>query len=74
MYQILDKARVATLITIGAIVGGLVALFAGGIDYQEFLVGIGATAAGAGVLGHARNQAGHGTGHRRSSGDVPPGR
>lgn len=56
----LNNIPVATLVSIAAIIGGIIALANGSIDFEGFLVGIGATTAGAGVLGHARNGAGHG--------------
>jgi hypothetical protein len=56
----LNDLPVATLVAIAAIVGGIIALINGSIDFDQFLIGIGATTAGAGVLGHARNGAGHG--------------
>jgi hypothetical protein len=56
----LDNVPVATLLTIAAIVGGIIALISGDINYPELLIGIGATTAGSGVLGEARNRAGKG--------------
>ncbi len=56
----LDDLPIATLIAIAAIVGGIIALAGGDITFEQFLVGIGATTAGAGVLGEARNRAGKG--------------
>lgn len=56
----LDNLPVATLIAIAAIIGGIVALAGGDITFDQFLVGIGASSAGAGVLGEARNRAGKG--------------
>jgi len=56
----LDNLPVATLIAVAAIIGGIIALAGGDISFDEFLVGIGATTAGAGVLGEARNRAGKG--------------
>lgn len=56
----LDDLPLATLIAVAAIVGGIIALIGGDITFEQFLVGIGATTAGAGVLGEARNRAGKG--------------
>lgn len=56
----LDNIPLASVIAIAAIVGGIIALIDGSIDFEQFLVGIGATTAGAGVLGEARNRAGKG--------------
>lgn len=56
----LDDLPLASVIAIAAIVGGIIALIDGSIDFEQFLVGIGATTAGAGVLGEARNRAGKG--------------
>lgn len=56
----LDNIPLASVIAIAAIVGGVIALIDGSIDFEQFLVGIGATTAGAGVLGEARNRAGKG--------------
>ena len=42
MNTILDSLPVGTLITLAAIVGGIIALIDGAIDYQELLIGIGA--------------------------------
>lgn len=56
----LDDLPLASVIAIAAIVGGVIALIDGSIDFEQFLVGIGATTAGAGVLGEARNRAGKG--------------
>jgi hypothetical protein len=55
-----DNIPLATVIALAAIVGGIIALISGSIDYQEFLIGIGVTTGGAGVLGEARNRAGRG--------------
>ena len=57
MLNALNQLPVATLIALAAIVGGLIALANGDIDYQEYMIGIGAASAGAGVLGSARVQA-----------------
>lgn len=56
----LNDIPLATVIAVASIIGGVIALANGSIDFQEFLIGIGAASAGAGVLGHARNGAGHG--------------
>ena len=58
--SVLDNLPVATLIALAAIVGGIIALANGSIDFEQFLVGIGASTAGAGVLGGARAVSGKG--------------
>lgn len=60
IYRFLDNAPVGTLIALGAVVGGIVALINGDITFQELLIGLGASSAGAGVIGEARNRAGKG--------------
>ena len=54
----LDNLPVATIIALAAIIGGIIALANGSIDFDQFLVGIGASTAGAGVLGKARADSG----------------
>jgi len=56
----LDDIPMATVIAIAGIIGSIIALIAGDIDFDNFMLAIGATTAGAGVLGVARNQAGKG--------------
>lgn len=58
--NVLNDIPLASIIAVAAVIGGLIALASGDINYQEFLIGIGATTAGAGVLGEARNRAGRG--------------
>ncbi len=60
MLSFLNDIPLASVIAVAAVIGGLIALIAGDISFEEFLVGIGATTAGAGILGQARNGAGHG--------------
>lgn len=57
LNSFLANLPLGSLIALGSIVGGLIALANGSITYTEFQVGIGASAAGAGVLGAARVQA-----------------
>lgn len=56
----LNDLPLATLISLAGIVGAVIALINGSLDYEQFMLAIGATTAGAGVLGHARNGAGRG--------------
>ena len=56
----LDNLPIATIVTLAGIVGAIIALINGSIDFQEFMVSIGALAGGAGVLGVARAQSGRG--------------
>jgi hypothetical protein len=56
----LDDIPLATVITLVGILGAVIALIAGSIDFEEFMLAIGATTGGAGVLGLARNGAGTG--------------
>lgn len=69
----LNDVPMATVVTIAAIVGGLIALVTDSIDFEQFLLGIGATTAGAGILGVARNGAGHGVNRRVVTTPPPPG-
>lgn len=54
--SIIDRLRLASLLTILGAAGGLYALIAGEIDYNEFMVSLGALSAGTGLLGMARVQ------------------
>lgn len=56
----LDDIPVATLVTLVGIVGAVIALINHSIDFDQFMVSIGALAGGAGVLGVARAQSGRG--------------
>ncbi len=56
----LDNLPLGTIITLAGIVGGIIALANGSIDFQEFLLAIGVNSAGAGLIGQARNAAGKG--------------
>jgi len=58
--SLLDRVPLATIVSIAGIIGAIIALANGSIDFQAFLVSIGAVTGGAGVLGVARNQAGRG--------------
>jgi hypothetical protein len=49
------------VLTVLIVAGGLVALITGQIDWLEFTAAVAAASAGTGVLGIARNGAGHGT-------------
>jgi len=62
LYGILDRIRLASIIVVIGTIGALVALVTGELSYVEFAAAIGAISAGAGVLGLARNGAGHGVG------------
>jgi hypothetical protein len=61
IITLLDRVRLASVITVLAIIGGLIALAQGQIDYVEFAATVAAVSGGAGLLGAARNGAGHGT-------------
>lgn len=54
LNKFLADLPIATLIALGSIIGGLIALGNGSITFTEFQVGIGASSLGAGVLGAAR--------------------
>lgn len=56
----LDNLPLATIITLVGIAGAIYALIAGSIDFQQFMVSIGAVSGGAGVVGIARAQSGKG--------------
>ena len=58
--NILDNLPVATIVTLVGIVGALIALINGSIDFEQFMVSIGALSGGAGVVGIARAQSGKG--------------
>jgi hypothetical protein len=60
MLELLNKLPLASVLAVLAAVGGVIALASGSISYDEFLIGLGVTTGGAGVLGEARNRAGHG--------------
>ncbi len=59
----LDNLPIATIVTLVGIAGAIYALIAGSIDFQQFMVSIGALSGGAGVLGIARAQSGKGVRH-----------
>lgn len=59
--KVLDNLPIATLVTLAGIVGAIIALINNSIDFDQFMVSIGALAGGAGVLGYARAQSGKGT-------------
>ena len=56
----LDNLPLGTIITLVGIVGAIIALANGSIDFETFMVAIGANSAGAGVIGIARAQSGKG--------------
>jgi hypothetical protein len=58
--SVLDDLPVATLTSLALIIGALIALINGSIDFQEFAVSLGAGVGGLGVLGVARSQSGKG--------------
>ena len=58
--SVLDQLPVATLISIAAIIGGIIALVNNSITFEQFMLAIGATVGGSGVLGVARAQSGKG--------------
>lgn len=57
---LLNDLPLATIIAVVGIIGALIALINGSIDFEQFMLSIGAVSGGAGVLGHARNGASHG--------------
>lgn len=61
MNELLDKIRLASILTIIGAIGGLYCLVTGQITYQEFGVGLGALTAGSAAIGQVRNKAGKGT-------------
>lgn len=61
--SILDNLPIATLAFIVGAIGAIIALANGSIDFQAFLVGIGALGGGTGALGYARAQSGKGVKH-----------
>ncbi len=50
----LDQLPLGSLITIAAIIGGIIALAQGTVDFEQFMVSIGAVSGGAGLIGGAR--------------------
>lgn len=60
MTAILDRIRLASLIAVLGSLGACYALVVGDITYVEFAASLAAINGGAGVLGIARNGAGHG--------------
>jgi hypothetical protein len=60
IFAALDAIPLASVIAVLAALGGVYALIAGQIDYQQFLVGLGVSSGGVAALGHVRNQAGKG--------------
>lgn len=60
IVTITDRIRLASLIAVLGSLGAVYALVTGEITYPEFAASLAAINAGAGVLGIARNGAGHG--------------
>lgn len=60
LIKLLNAVPLASVLTLVVVAGGLYALVTGQISYIEFATGVGAVSAGSGVLGIARNKAGHG--------------
>ena len=58
--KFLSDIPLASVITILTAIGALYSLIIGEISYAEFAGAVAAVSAGAGVLGFARNGAGHG--------------
>ncbi len=56
----LDNLPLATIITVVGLVGAVIALINKSIDFEQFMVSIGALSGGAGVVGIARAQSGKG--------------
>lgn len=60
IIEVTDRIRLASLIAVLGSLGALYALIAGKITYVEFSASLAGINAGAGILGIARNGAGHG--------------
>jgi hypothetical protein len=56
----LDSLPLATIISLAGIVGAVIALINKSIDFETFMISIGAVNAGAGVVGVARAQSNKG--------------
>ncbi len=63
----LDNLPLASLITIAGLVGAIIALANGTVDFEQFMISIGALSGGAGVVGIARAQSGKSSSWRRST-------
>lgn len=59
--DLLDRVRLTSVLTLILAGGGLYCLVTGQITFQEFGIGLGVGGFGAGMIGKARNDAGHGT-------------
>ncbi len=59
----LDNLPLATIITVVGLVGAVIALINKSIDFEQFMISIGAVSTGAGVVGVARAQSGKGVRH-----------
>lgn len=60
LVNALNKIPLASVLTVLTAAGALYALVDGQIDFVEFAAVVGGVSAGTGVLGMARNGAGHG--------------
>lgn len=60
LITITDRIRLGSFITIVGVAGAFVGLVTGQLTYLEFTGAIGASGVGGGVIGIARNGAGHG--------------
>ncbi len=56
----LDQVPLATIIAVAGIIGAIIALINNSIDFEQFMISIGALSGGAGVVGVARAQSGKG--------------
>jgi hypothetical protein len=61
VIELIERVPLASVLTILTAVGALYALVVGDISFVEFAAVVGGVSAGTGVLGIARNGAGHGT-------------
>lgn len=61
VIELIERVPLASVITLLTAVGALYALVTGDISFVEFAGIVGGVSAGTGVLGIARNGAGHGT-------------
>jgi ABC-type microcin C transport system permease subunit YejE len=58
--EILDNLPIATLSFLALIVGALIALATGSLDFQQFAISVGAGSVGIAGVGEVRNRAGRG--------------
>ncbi len=59
----LDNLPLGTIITIAGIIGAIIALINNSITFEQFMLAIGATSGGAGLIGYARAASGKGVRH-----------